>query len=127
MPPTKDPKQRPLPQTARQDTASQIHPSRGGARGYDLAVRQAALAIRLNGAKDEPVFDALRAQLLHPSKATTSRWAARLAQEGNFFPYEMNGNNPAEALRGRILLMLATYSKCYEIARSCFSAVEILI
>ena len=67
MPPTRNPKQRTAPQSTRQDSQHRPHPSRGGARGYDLAVREAALSIKNNRAEDGQIFDDLRQQNLHPS------------------------------------------------------------
>ena len=36
-----------------------------------------------------------------------------LQEEGHFAPYEMNGNAPAEVLRGNKLLMLALFRAMY--------------
>ena len=113
MPPTRNPKPRHAPKTTRQDTQHRPHPSRGGARGYDLAVRQAALAIRDNGAEDDAVIDDLRQQNLHPSKSTTSRWARRQATEGHIMPFEMNGNRDATVLKGHQLMMLSLFRLSY--------------
>jgi hypothetical protein len=51
---------------------------------------------------------------LHPSKSTTSQWASRLATEGHIYPYKMNGNNPAQVLKGNKLVMLALFRLCYK-------------
>ena len=111
--PTRNPKQRPLPQTTRQETSARPHPSRGGSRGYDLTTRQMAVTVKTNGADDDDIFNDLRQQQLHPSKRTTSRWARRLAQEGRINPYEMNGNRSATALKGDQLLSLSVFCLCY--------------
>ena len=108
--PTRNPKQRPPPQTTRQDTQQRPHPSKGGARGYDLAVRQAVLSVKYNGAEDDEIFNDLHQQNLHPSKSSTSRWARRHATQGHFMPFEMNGNKEATALKGHSLMMLAFVS-----------------
>ena len=109
MPPTKRPKIRHAPETTRESSAASSHPSRGGCRGYDIATRQMAMSIKLNGEEDNPLVDALRAQGLHPSKRTTNRWAQRQATIGHLHPFEMNGNNPATVLKGNKLFMLALY------------------
>jgi hypothetical protein len=115
MPPTRNPKTRPALQTTRQETVNRSHPSNGGACRYDLATRQMALTVKFDGAEEDDVFTGLRQQRLHPSKRTTSWWAHRLATEGHFHPYKMNGNNPATSLKGNgnKLIMLTIYRFCY--------------
>ncbi|CAB9525377.1 expressed unknown protein [Seminavis robusta] len=112
MAPTKNPKERPAPSTIR-DSSLRPHPSRGGTRGYDVAQRTAAVALRVMGEENNPALDHLRQLQLHPSKRTTRRWHQRVNEEGHLHPYEMNGNNPATVLKGHQLLMLSFYRLCY--------------
>jgi hypothetical protein len=72
MPPIRNPKSRTLPQTLLE---GKPHPSRGGARGYDLPMRELALNVKANNQEQDPLIVGLRAQRFHPSIRTTSRWA----------------------------------------------------
>jgi DDE superfamily endonuclease len=110
MPPTKNPRHRKAEQTARESSVQRPHPSRGGTRGYDIATRELALAVKASGEEDNPVFQQLRQ---HPSIRSTSRWQNRMNNEGHFHPYEMNGNAPAQVLQGNQLFMLSLFRIIY--------------
>lgn len=71
-----------------------------------------ALSVKIDGEEDSDTLEALRQQGLCPSKRTATRWAARMAQEGQHHACEMSDNAPAETLKGNAPLMLSIFRLC---------------
>ena len=110
MPPQRIPRHRTSHGTTR---PTESLPSRGGTRGYSQDTRRIAIQNEVNGLNQSVEVNQLRFNGLYPSDRTVRRWNARVVTEGNYLPYEMNGNNPATTLQGHMLIMLVLFRMCF--------------
>jgi transposase len=113
---------RPMPKTIRQVPTS--HPSKGGARGYSMDMREMAIRVQHTGQEHTPTIQNQRVEKKFPSRWTTRRWARRLAQSGHIKPFQMNGNKRSTVLTGRMRFLLVFYRtlfpKCTAAELNCF-------